>query len=281
MARRWELAAQLRQLRIDAGKSLEDAAGELMCSVPKLSRLETGGRGIQPRDVRDLCRLYGVPDEQAATLMRYALEARERGWWQDFRTINEQVATYLGLESAASVARVFEAMRIPGLLQTESFTRALLPHLRPPDELSDDWIDDTISARVKRQERIASRDLRLEAVIDEAALRRPIGGPDVMRAQIERLIVDGKRPNVSLHVIPFDRGPHPGMEGSFEHLSFARGSIDDLVFVEGLMGTFILDKAAEADRYKATFTRIRSEAALDEKKTLSWLGRFLREMNPS
>jgi Domain of unknown function (DUF5753) len=84
-----------------------------------------------------------------------------------------------------------------------------------------------------------------------------------------------------LHVIPFDRGPHPGMEGSFQHLSFARRSIDDLVFVEGLMGTFILDKASEADRYKATFTHIRSEVALDEKKTLSWLSRFLADMNAS
>jgi len=270
-ARRWELAARLRELRIAADVTIEQAASELMCSTAKISRMETAGRGVLPRDVRDLCRLYQVPTRVRDELITLATEARKPGWWQEFRTLDEQRATFVGLESAASECRVVEALRMPGLLQTTAFTAALLPHLRPEGELSPQWMVDTVALRRHRQERVASGDLVLHAIIDEAALRRPVGGPGVMVEQIESLISDAARPNVRLQVVPFDRGPYPGLDGQFQHLTFPPGALGDVVFVEGLLGDFLLDKEADVQRYRGVFDDIATRVALTEDDSLGWL----------
>jgi transcriptional regulator with XRE-family HTH domain len=280
-ARRWELAARLRQLRLDAGKSVDEAAAELMCSAAKISRMETAGRGVQPRDVRDLCRFYGVPDSVRDDLIQASADARKPGWWQDFRTIDEQVATFIGLETAATQLLVFDPIRLPGLLQTPDFTAALLPNLRPPGELSDEWLADHVAVRRRRQERIASGDLMVHAILDEAALRRPVGGIEVMVGQINRLLEDAARPTVQLQVVPFAAGPYPGMEGSFQHLRFPNGQIEDVVFVEGLLGNFLLDKAAEVDRYQGVFDDISTRFALPLSKTSTWLKALRAEYTAS
>lgn len=276
-ARRWELAARLRSLRIAAGVTLEQAAAELLCSVAKISRMETAGRGVQPRDVRDLARLYKVPDDVREELMTLATEARKPGWWQDFRTIDEASGTYIGLESAASECRLFEVVRMPGLLQIHEFSSTLIPHLRPEGELTPEWIDETVTVRGIRQERVASGELTLHAIIDEAVVRRPVGDAQVMAAQMERLIADAQRPNVTLQAIPFERGPHPGLEGSFQHLTFPSGLIGDLVYVEGLLGNFLLDKEAEVGHHRQVFDDLAGRYALSSSDTLAWLETVAKE----
>jgi transcriptional regulator with XRE-family HTH domain len=276
-ARRWELAARLRSLRVAAGVSVEEAAAELLCSVAKVSRMETAGRGVQPRDVRDLARLYKVSDDIREQLMRLAAESRKPGWWQDFRTIDEVSGTYIGLESAASECRLFEVVRMPGLLQTREFSSALIPQLRPEGELTPEWIDETVTVRGMRQERVTSGELMMHAIIDEAVVRRPVGDPEVMAAQMERLVVDAQRPNVTLQVIPFERGPHPGLEGSFQHLTFPSGFIGDLVYVEGLLGNFLLDKEAEVGHHRQVFDDLADRYALSPSDTLAWLEKVAKE----
>jgi len=276
-ARRWELAARLRELRVAADVTIEQAASELMCSTAKISRMETAGRGVLPRDVRDLCRLYRVPDDVRQELINLATEARKPGWWQEFRTLDEQRATYVGLESAASECRVVDALRIPGLLQTAAFTAAFLPMLRPEGWLSAQWVDDTAAFRLERQKRITSGDLFLHAIIDEATLRRPVGGPDVMVEQIERLISDAARPNVLLQVIPFERGPNSALDGSFQHLTFPQGTLGDVVFVEGLLGDFLLDKEADVLRYRGIFDDLATRVALSGEDSIDWLAGVARD----
>jgi transcriptional regulator with XRE-family HTH domain len=268
---RLELAARLRELRQEAGRTIEDAAAELMCSVAKISRMETGGRGVQPRDVRDLCRLYGVPDVTRHELAHLLSQSKSTGWWQDFRSLDEQTATFIGLEDAATRLRIFDVSRLPGLLQIADYTRALIRDLRPPGELTESWIEDTVAARERRQKRVESGVLQVHAILDEAALSRPIGGADVMCRQIERLIAEAARQNVTLQMIPFDRGPHPGMEGSFQHMSLSEHRIDDVVYVEGLLGNFLLDKGGEVNHYRMIFDDLSSRFALDTTATGDWL----------
>jgi transcriptional regulator with XRE-family HTH domain len=271
---RLELAARLRELRIQADKSIDDAAAELMCSVAKISRMETGGRGVQPRDIRDLCRLYGVSSDVQDELTRLAGDARKTGWWQrDFRTLDEPTTTLIGLETGATEVRIYDAMRVPGLLQTPEFTRAFIPALRPPGELTPQWINDTVAVRERRQQRVQSGELRLHAIVDEAALSRPVGGEDapaIMRHQLERLIEDAGRPNVRIQVIPFDVGPHPGLEVSFQHMALSR--IDAHVYVDGgFMGNFLVDKSEEVVHYRTIFDDLSARVALDEDTTVGWL----------
>lgn len=269
---RLELAARLRELRLQAGRSIEEAAAELMCSVAKISRMETGGRGVQPRDIRDLCRFYAVSSDVREELTRLGAEARVPNPWQrDFRNLDDPVATAFGLEAAATSTRMFEISIVPGLLQTPDFTRALLADIRPPGELTSEWIEETVAVRERRQKRVESGELELHAIVDEAALSRPIGGPAVMRAQVDRLIDEAARPNVRLQVIPFERGPHPGMDGSFQHLSFERHRIDEVVYVEGLLGYDLLDKSDVVARYRMVFDDLSTRIALDADATTRWL----------
>lgn len=278
-ARRWELAARLRQLRLEAGRSVDEAAAELMCSAAKISRMETAGRGVQPRDVRDLCRFYGVSDAIRDDLIQAASDARKPGWWQDFRTLDEQVSTYVGLETAAEELKYFDPLRLLGLFQTSEYSTALLRDLRPVGELTDQWIAETVAVRSKRQERMHSAQLRVHAIIDEAALRRPIGGAEIMLRQIDRLLSDAARPNVTLQVVPFSVGPYPGLDGSFQHLRFPAEQLDGVVFVEGLLGNFLLDKSADVDRYLAVFDDISRRYALPADQTSTWLKALRAELS--
>jgi transcriptional regulator with XRE-family HTH domain len=278
-ARRWELAARLRQLRLDAGKSVEEAAAELMCSAAKISRMETAGRGVQPRDVRDLCRFYGVPDGVRDDLMQAAADARKPGWWQDFRSLDEQVTTFIGLETAAEELRAFDPVRLLGQFQSPEYTTALLADLRPEGELTAQWIAETVAVRSRRQERMHSGQLRVHAITDEAVLRRPVGGTEIMVGQIDRLLADSALPNVTLQVVPFTAGPYPGLDGSFNHLRFPAGQIEDVAFVEGLLGNFLLDKTVEVDRYLAVFDDISLRFALPPDRTTTWLKALRAEIS--
>jgi transcriptional regulator with XRE-family HTH domain len=270
-ARRWELAARLRDLRLAAGRTVEEVAVELMCSPAKISRLETAGRGIQPRDVRDLCRFYGVPDRVQVDLLRLAADAKKPGWWQDFRTLPEQAVMFVGLETAAAEVRIHEALRVPGLLQTPDYTRGLLRGVRPPGEFSEAAIEEWVAVRLRRQERLRQGDLRLDVVVDEAVLARIVGSRSVMLAQIERLLAASEMPTVTLRVVPFARGAYPGVDGSFQWMTFTGSQVGDLVVVEGLMGIFLLDKDVDARRYLEVHDYICEHFALSPQETTGWL----------
>jgi transcriptional regulator with XRE-family HTH domain len=268
--RRLELAARLRDLRTSAGKSLEDVASELMCSTAKISRLETGERGIQPRDVRDLCRFYGVTNRERAQLIKLAEEARKPGWWQDFRGLDRQTATFVALESAATEIRFAQGAIIPGLLQTEEYTRALLPLLRPPGGMPPDVVDEVSRLRERRKERLLRGDVQFHTVVDEMAIRREVGSSQVMLRQLDHLLELADMPSIEIQVIPFTSSPHPLLEGSFQHMLLG-SSLSDVVFVEGLLGTFIIDDADHVKSYREIWDYMSGTVAHDADSTLLWL----------
>jgi transcriptional regulator with XRE-family HTH domain len=274
--RRLELAARLRDLRTSAGKSLEDVASELMCSTAKISRLETGERGIQPRDVRDLCRFYGVTNRERDELIKLAEEARKPGWWQDFRGLDRQAATFVALESAATEIRFAHATILPGLLQTTDYARALVPALRPPGGMPPDVVDEVIRLRELRQGRVVEAGVSYRAVVDEAAFRRVVGSPAIMLAQMQRLLDVGSLDNVSLQVMPFSAGPHPVLEGNFQHMRLG-ASLADVVFVEGLLGMFVIDDADHVGRYREIWEHLCADVAMTESATAEWLEAECRE----
>ena len=273
-ARRWELAARLRQLRVEAGKSIEEAAAELMCSAAKISRMETGGRGVLPRDVRDLCRLYGVADETRDNLIKLAAESKKPGWWQDFRTLPEMVATYVGLEAAASVERTLETRVVPGLLATTDYARLLLTGLRPLEQRVPGEVDDLLVSRERRQLRLLDGSLEYSAILDQAVLARDFGAPAVMLDQVDHLLEVAEWPNVSVRVVPFGSPPYAGIDGSFIYLGFDNPAISDVIYVEGMLGNYILDRPSDVDRYVVAYQDTLDRVTLSPGETVTWLKGF-------
>jgi transcriptional regulator with XRE-family HTH domain len=248
--RRMLVGAQLRQLRTEAGLSREQAGQAIRASEWKIHRLENGQVGFKERDIIDLLRLYGVTDaDEVATFILLAREANSPGWWQHYGDVLPRwFRTYVDLESAATLIRSYEGQFIPGLLQTDDYMRAVVQG-GDLDQSSDE-VGRRVRLRMARQI-VLTREQppRLWAVVDEAALRRPVGGREVMRGQLERLIEATKLPNVTLQVLPFDAGAHPAMLGSFSILRFADRTLPDLVYLEHLTNAVYLDKRDEVERY--------------------------------
>jgi transcriptional regulator with XRE-family HTH domain len=273
-AMRWALARRLRELRLEAGRSVEDVSAELMCSPAKISRLETGGRGINPRDVRDLSRYYGVSPAVQAELLRMAAEAGKRGWWQGFRTLHDEASQFIGLESAAVETRAFHPTVIPGQLQTVEYTLALLSRVQPAAEQSEEAHAEWAQARQRRKDRILDGSLRMSAIVQEEALARPVGEPGVTLRQLDHIIQLAELSNVTLQVIPLVNGAHPGMDGNFEWLHFAPDTVADVVFVEGHLGMFLVDRPAETERYRKMYDDLAVRVALDAESSVVWLDGF-------
>lgn len=273
---RWELAGRLRLLRQEAGRTVEDAAGELMCSAAKISRIETAGRGIQARDVRDLCRYYGVSDQVRDELIRMAHEAKRPGWWNDYRALDEQTTTYVGLESAASAICMLESRVIPGLLQIEAYTRILFPGIfavAPRPEL----VEDVVEIRQRRAERIVRGDATLEVLTDMAVFTRHFGRRDVMAEQIEHIIEQSALPNVVVRMLPFDSPAHPGIHTSFAHMSFADRSVSDLIYLENLLSSNVLDRESEVEQYVAAY-KVSRERSWPPERTSAWLAEYREDL---
>ena len=255
------LGAHLRRLREAQGVSREDAGWEIRSSESKISRMELGRVGFKERDIEDLLTLYGVDDpEERARLMTLAREANNPGWWHRFGDVLPGwFQSYLGLEAAASLIRTYEVQFVPGLLQTKEYATAVvqLGHRRAPME----EIDRRVSLRLARQQILTRADPpQLWAVVDEGALRRPIGGPGVIRGQIEALIEATKLPNVRLQVIPFQAGGHAAAGGSFTILRFPDQDLPDVVYIEQLTSALYLDKRDDVDNYAAAMERLCIEA---------------------
>ena len=271
---RWELGARLRALLTRAGLSIDDASKELMCSQAKVSRMETAGRGIQPRDVRDLCRLYAVSDEVRDELIKMANDARRPGWWQQYGTLNEQTATYIGLESAATSIMALESRVFPGLLQTPAYAQVLLQALVPLEQ-----VDDMVETRKRRFERVRNREVQLAALLDEAVFDRTLGRPDIMGDQLEFIIECASRDNITIQMIPLTAEPNPGIHGSFMHLAFGGRELLDVIFFESILGNTFVDRPNEVEQYVHAYEASEKQA-LSPEKTLEWLQRRVESSAP-
>ena len=247
--RRMLVGAELRRLRTAKGLSREQAAAAIRASEWKIHRLENGQVSFKERDIVDLLRLYGVTDaDEVAAFVVLAREANTPGWWQRYGDVLPQwFRTYVDLESAASLIRTYEGQLVPGLLQTDDYIRAVVhdASLEPSED-----VGRRVRLRMARQTVLTrERPPRLWAVVDEAALRRPVGGREVMRGQLERLIAATKLPNVTLQILPFAGGAHPAMVGAFSILRFADRELPDVVYLEHLTSAVYLDKREEVERY--------------------------------
>jgi len=269
--RRRELGALLRALRNDKGLTVEQAADQLLCSPSKVSRMETGHGAATPRDIRDLCDLYGITDQaERDRMMKLAREGKQQGWWQSY---DLGYATYVGLEAEAVAISGFQSSVVHGLLQTADYARA--GHEGAMPRLSPEQIEMQIEAKLTRQRILTQDNLpRFTAVLDEAALHRVVGGRVVMAAQLAKILEISALPNITVQVLPYEVGAHPAVESNFTLLELS-SSTPDVVFVEGLIGSTYLERADDLERYRGIFDQLRN-IALDPKDSRNFIAELLR-----
>ncbi|MEV6393608.1 helix-turn-helix transcriptional regulator [Streptomyces sp. NPDC051907] len=257
--RRRRLGQELRRLRELKGMTAEEVAERLLVSQSKISRLENGRRSISQRDVRDLCGVYEVEDHRIVdSLMQMAKDSRQQGWWHAFGDIPYSV--YIGLETDAASLRVYEPQVVPGLLQTRPYAEALIAGALPESGTTD--VEKRVSVRLRRQERIkdAEHPLRLWVVIDEAALHRLVGDKQLMREQLEHLVELSQLPHVTVQVLPFEMGAHPGINGQYAILEFPDASDSSVVYIEGVTSDLYLEKAHDVQKYSVMYEHLRAQA---------------------
>jgi Domain of unknown function (DUF5753)/Helix-turn-helix domain len=275
---RMMLGAHLRRLREAQGVSREDAGWEIRSSESKISRMELGRVSFKERDVADLLSLYGVGDEdpERERLIVLAREANTPGWWHRYGDVLPGwFQSYLGLEAAATLIRSYELQFIPGLLQTREYARAVVLLGHPKAREAE--VERRVALRIARQDLLTKPGApQLWAVLDEAALRRPIGGPEVLRGQIEALIEATKSPNVRLQIVPFNAGGHAAAGGAFTILRFPEEDLPDVVYVEQLTSALYLDKPEDLDYYTETMERLCVEAD-QPGQTADTLAQILKE----
>ena len=262
--RRRRLGAELRRYREATGVTIDTVAERLGCSPSKVSRIETGHNSATPRDVAAILDIYGVEMGEAEELVQIAREARQKGWWHPFSTV--LVGAYVGLEAAARGVRAYEQQVIPGLLQSEEYALAMLRSARSGDTPQE--IDRRVHVRLARQSLLIQDDpIYLWVVLDEAVLSRPVGGDTIMRQQLERLVEAQSLRNVTIQVLPFEAGPHAGMEGGFAILDFPDQVDPDVVYVENATGGLFLEKQEELSKYHSIFDALRDTALRPEEST--------------
>ncbi|MFO7249660.1 MAG: helix-turn-helix transcriptional regulator [Actinomycetes bacterium] len=268
------LGSQLRRLRQERGISREEAGYAIRASHAKISRIELGKVGFKERDVADLLTLYGVTDPaERAPLLELARQANRPGWWHKYSDLLPSwFEVYVGLEEAASIIRTYEIQFIPGLLQSRDYARAVISIGHP--RASKEEIDRRIELRERRQQRLLGPDApTLWAVVDEAAVRRPFGGPKVMRGQIKHLLEMTERPNIRLQVLPFSRGGHAAAGGPFTFLRFSEPALPDVVYIEQLTSALYLDKREDTDAYMEVMDRVSVQA-----NTVAASKQFLKDL---
>ncbi|WP_344461055.1 helix-turn-helix transcriptional regulator [Kitasatospora kazusensis] len=277
MVRRILLGSQLRRLREGRGITREDAGYAIRASESKISRMELGRVSFKERDVADLLSLYGVADPtERESLLGLVREANKSGWWHSFNDVLPGwFQTYVGLEEAASLIRTYEVQFIPGLLQSEEYARAIFAQTRPV--ISEEELERRLGLRMRRQKLLTEgQSPRLWAVIDEAALRRPVGGPEVMRAQVQYLIDVAEQANVVIQVMPFRFGMHAGESGAFSILRFPEQDLADVVYLEQLTSALYLDKRDDVDAYVQVMERLCVDS-LTPDRTVDLLAAILAE----
>jgi transcriptional regulator with XRE-family HTH domain len=257
---RRQLGVELRRLRDRAQRTVADVAGELGWSESKLSRIETASTGIRNPDLERLLTLYGVADKERTKLLALSGQARQRAWWEAYGDVLPNAyETYIGFEAEASAIFTYEAQVVPGLLQTSEYANAVIH----ADAIYDnpDVVGQRVAVRKARQA-VLTRDPppTLWAILDEAVLRRPIGGPDVLRRQMLRLVEASGRPTVTIQVLPFSVGAHRALAGSFIILEFPAAPDPPLVYSEGMTGGVFRSKSEEVNSYRMSFAALRGAA---------------------
>ncbi len=274
------LGAHLRRLREKSGLSTEEAGYEIRGSHSKISRMELGRVGFKERDVADLLTLYGVDDPvERDSLLELAREANTPGWWHRYGDVLPGwFETYLGLEGAATLLRTFEVQFVPGLMQTEDYARAVVRLGYAEAEASDDEVERRVRLRMTRQERFTEPSApTLWAVLDEAVLRRPLGGREVMRDQIQHLIDMTSMPNVTLQIVPFGAVEQVAVGGPFTILRFSEPGLSDVVYMEQLTSALYLDKPTDVDIYMRTMNSL-CIAATRPDDTVPFLKQIMDEI---
>jgi transcriptional regulator with XRE-family HTH domain len=261
MVRRRQLMTELRRLRDEAGLTQDEVAAQLDWHPTKVMRIETGRTAPHPNDVRVMLGLFGVTNpEQVAALVKLAQDARQRGWWYSYRDVLlNRYEFFIGLEAEASSVRNFELAMVPGLLQTEDYARALIGG--GPMELDATEVERRVEVRMTRQHAL-DRDERpqLWVIVDEAAIRRTVGGPAVMRGQLEALATMSGHARTTIQVVPYSAGAHPGQLGPFVILGFPEPSEPEVVTMETVGGNLYVDKPEEVRLYTTAFDHLRAVA---------------------
>lgn len=258
--RRRRLGAELRRLRESAGLSAADVAHRVGWGDTKPLYLENNrGKLPDPNDIALLCdRVYNITGEERDELIQLAVDGRLKGWWHPYsRMLSTVYTTYIGLEAEAETIRAFQPLVIPGLAQTEDYARALI---RGSTTLDDDQVEQRVRVRAERQRILTATDpVELHVVLDEAAIRRVVGGPKVMRAQLEHLAALADRSNVTVQIVRFGAGAHAGMGGAFTLLQFPHAADAPAVYIEAISGELFVE-GEEVAEYKAAFGRLITSA---------------------
>lgn len=270
VVRRMLLGSHLRRLRESRGITREAAGYSIRASESKISRMELGRVSFKTRDVEDLLTLYGVSDDaERNALLSLAREANVAGWWHSYSDVLPSwFPTYVGLEGAASLIRVYEVQFVHGLLQTEAYTRAVVERGMKGASPAD--IERRVALRMERQKYLLSTGgPEFHVVLDEAALRRPYGDREVMRGQLQHLIEISERPNVRLQIMPFGFGGHSGESGAFTILSFPESDLSDVIFLEQLTSALYLDKSEDVIQYEKAMKELQQDSpGPDESRDL-------------
>jgi transcriptional regulator with XRE-family HTH domain len=262
MVRRRRLAAELRRLREAADLTCDEVARRLDCSASKISRIETGRVAVSPRDVRDLLAIYGATDDQRDSLIRLAREARKKNWWQDYSDgVEPHLVTYLGMESQASEIRQYSVARVPMLLQTEGYARAVVTAGRAGTGKYPGPEERVVEMMLERQRLAWESPPKMWVVMDEAALRRKVGGREVMRGQIEHLMeVSSQNTTTFLQFIPFTSGAYPALDLPLVILGFPDQADPDVAAIGYPTGVLWIEDMADVDRYNVLFHHLQAAA---------------------
>ncbi len=257
---RMVLGKRLRQLREQAGVSFDEAARAIEVTALTVRRMEKAEVGLRIPYVKELLRTYGVSGAEIEDFLSLAREANQPGWWHKFRDVlPEWFSAYVSLESEAAVIRLYEPQYVPGLLQTHDYAAALMrvgfPNASPED------VDRRVALRLRRQDLLVKPEApAVWAILDETVLRRPVGGPAVMRAQLDRLAEATERPKVRIQIMRFAAGPHPGAFGPFHYFRFGFSELPDIVYTEGLAGAQYVDQPADVVTYLEVLDRMSVQA---------------------
>jgi transcriptional regulator with XRE-family HTH domain len=277
---RRELGQRLRAMRTGADMTVAEAAERVGISTSKLTKIELAQLSATRDDVLKLLDTYGEagPDQQAL-LLTMVREGNRKEWWEGRRTLHPKFGSYLGLESVATALQAYDTHLVHGLLQTPDYARAMLRAARP--ELLEHEIDQLVQFRLRRQQVLTRDDpppLTLWSVMDEAVLRRRVGGRETMHAQLQRLITASQRPNVTLLVMPDELGAHPGLDGPMSILQFETGT-RPVVYVEGQAGNLYMEKDDDLRRCQQTMNHILA-AAPGPEQSLALIRQIAKEMKP-
>lgn len=273
-----QLAAQLRRLREVKRITAEDVAERLSWSASKMSRIETGKSRVTAGDLRRLLDLYQVPAARRDRLFELARTADQRGWWDEYADLlRETYSAMIELEADAESALLYQPSLVPGLLQTGAYMGEIIRSsllVEPPGE-----VPQRVEVRLIRQARLTRDEDPLEfaAVLDEAVLRRQVGGPEVMREQLLHLVQASARPNITLQVLPFATGSHPAMVGGFTILRFPGEPESGVVYLENMVSDLFVERDAQVHHYRLSFERLR-EMALQPEQSVALINQIASQM---